>query len=182
MPNGDKLSILGFGCMRLPSNPDRTINREEATKQIRGAIDKGINYLDTAWPYHGGESEELLGYVLQDGYREKVKLATKLPTWLVKTREDMDSFLSQQLAKLQTDYIDYYLLHGISGGIWHTLLDLGILEFLDDIKARGLARNVGFSFHGTYDEFVEILDSYNWDICQIQYNFLDTHHHAGTKA
>ena len=182
MPNGDKLSILGFGCMRLPSNPDRTINREEATKQIRGAIDKGINYLDTAWPYHGGESEELLGYVLRDGYREKVKLTTKLPTWLVKTREDMDSFISQQLAKLQTDYVDYYLLHGIDGGMWKNLLQLGVKEFLDDIKARGLTKNVGFSFHGTQEEFIEIINDYDWDVCQIQYNFLDTHHQAGTKG
>lgn len=182
MPNGDELSILGFGCMRLPSNPDRTINRVEATKQIRDAIDKGINYIDTAFPYHGGESEELLGYVLRDGYREKVKLATKLPSWLIKSREDMDSFLAQQLAKLQTNYVDYYLLHGISGDIWTTLLQLGVEEFLNDIKARGLAKNVGFSFHGTYSEFVDIIDSYDWDMCQIQYNYLDTHHQAGTKG
>src|SRR5512136_1578607 len=125
--NGDKLSALGFGAMRLPTKR-MSIDEERATKQIRSAIDAGVNYVDTAVPYHGGESERFLGRCLQDGYREKVKLATKLPPQNVNTREDMDRILGIQLKKLRTDHIDYYLLHGIEAHQWKKLLDLGVLD------------------------------------------------------
>lgn len=179
--NGDQLSALGFGAMRLPTRMGR-IDEERATKQIRDAIDKGVNYVDTAVPYHGGESERFLGRVLQDGYREKVKLATKLPPQSVNTREDMDRILDIQLKKLKTDHIDYYLLHGLEANQWKKLFDLGVLEFLDKAKASGKIRNAGFSFHGDRRTFKEIIDAYDWTFCQIQYNFLDETTQAGTEG
>ncbi len=159
-----------------------SIDEERATRQIRDAIDKGVNYIDTAFPYHGGESERFLGRVLQDGYREKVKLATKLPPSSVKTRGDMDRILEIQLKKLQTDHIDYYLLHGLEEDQWKKLFDLGVLEFLDSVKAAGKIRNAGFSFHGDLKTFKEIIDAYDWVFCQIQYNFLDETNQAGTEG
>ncbi|MFA5267077.1 MAG: aldo/keto reductase [Methanoregula sp.] len=179
--NGDKLSALGFGAMRLPTKR-MSIDEERAMKQIRSAIDAGINYIDTAVPYHGGESERFLGRCLQDGYREKVKLATKLPPRNVNTREDMDRILGIQLKKLKTDHIDYYLLHGIEGNQWKQLYDLGVLDFLDKAKADGRIRNAGFSFHGDRKAFKEIIDAYDWTFCQIQYNFLDETNQAGTEG
>ena len=119
--NGDELSILGFGCMRLPTDEKGQIDEPRATQQVRYAIDHGVNYLDTAWPYHAGESENFLGRALADGYRDKVKLATKLPSWMINTREDMDTYLNAQLEKLKTEHIDYYLLHGLAGNIWDSL-------------------------------------------------------------
>jgi uncharacterized protein len=179
--NGDQLSALGFGAMRLPTRMGR-IDEERAMKQVRGAIDAGVNYIDTAVPYHGGESERFLGRALQDGYREKVKLATKLPPWSVNTREDMDKILDIQLKKLQTDHIDYYLLHGLDANSWKKFFDLGVLEFLDKAKASGKIRNAGFSFHGDRKTFKEIIDAYDWVFCQIQYNFLDETNQAGTEG
>jgi len=179
--NGDQLSALGFGAMRLPTRMGR-IDEERATRQIRGAIDQGVNYIDTAVPYHGGESERFLGRALQDGYREKVKLATKLPPPSIQTREDMDRILDIQLKKLRTDHIDYYLLHGLEANQWKKLFDLGVLEFLDSAKAAGKIRNAGFSFHGDRKTFREIIDAYDWVFCQIQYNFLDETNQAGTEG
>jgi predicted aldo/keto reductase-like oxidoreductase len=179
--NGDQLSALGFGAMRLPTKRMK-IDEERATRQIRDAIDCGINYIDTAAPYHGGESERFLGRALQGGYREKVKLATKLPPFSVKIREDMDRILGIQLKKLQTDHIDYYLLHGLEASQWKKLFDLGVLEFLDSAKAAGKIRNAGFSFHGDRKTFKEIIDAYDWVFCQIQYNFLDETNQAGTEG
>ena len=176
--NGDDLSILGFGCMRLPTKDGR-IDEPRAIAQIRGSIDRGVNYIDTAWPYHGGESEPLVGRALQDGYREQVKLATKLPSFLVKTREDMDGYLNAQLKKLQTSSIDYYLVHTLTGPVWDTMVKLGIHEFLDQAKADGRIVNAGFSFHGLPDDFNRIVDAYPWDFCQIQYNYLDEDYQAG---
>ena len=167
--------------MRLPTKRGR-IDEERATRQIRYAIDKGVNYVDTAVPYHGGESERFLGRALSGGYREKVKLATKLPPWSVKTREDMDRILDIQLKKLQTDRIDYYLLHSLEAGQWKRLLDLGVLKFLESAKAAGKIRNAGFSFHGDRRTFREIIDAYEWVFCQIQYNFLDETNQAGTEG
>src|SRR3990172_8980049 len=119
--NGDELSILGFGCMRLPLQENGMIDEERARKQIRYAIDHGVNYVDTAWPYHMGKSEPLLGWALANGYREKVKLATKLPSWMVESRDDMDKFLNAQLKRPNTDHIDYYLIHGLAGFLWEKL-------------------------------------------------------------
>jgi len=158
------------------------IDEERATRQIRDAIDNGINYIDTAVPYHGGESERFLGRALSGRYREKVKLATKLPPWSVKTREDMDRILGIQLKKLRTDHIDYYLLHSLEAGHWKKLQKLGVLEFLDSAKAAGKIVNAGFSFHGDRKTFKEIIDAYDWVFCQIQYNFLDETNQAGTEG
>jgi len=176
---GDELSILGFGCMRLASNADGSIDEDRATKQVRHAIDSGVNYIDTAWPYHMGASEPFVGRALRDGYREKVKLATKLPSWLIEKREDMDRYLSAQLEKLQTDHIDYYLVHALVGDLWDAVEKLEVREFLDTAKADGRIKNAGFSFHGAAEDFSRIVDVYDWDFCQIQYNYLDEKNQAG---
>jgi len=180
--NGDELSILGFGCMRLAVKVDGSIDEERATKQVRYAIDHGVNYVDTAWPYHMGLSEPFVGRALTDGYREKVKLATKLPSWLIEKREDMDTFLNAQLEKLRTDHIDYYLIHALVGALWDNVEKLGVADFLTKAKADGRIRNAGFSFHGAGEDFSRIVDAYDWDFCQIQYNFLDEKNQAGTAG
>ena len=180
--NGDELSILGFGCMRLPIKENGTIDEERATSQIRYAIDHGVNYIDTAWPYHMGESEPFLGRVLADGYREKIKLATKLPSWVIKNKEDMDRILNTQLARLKTDHIDYYLVHGLVGILWEKMEELEVLKFLEKTKEDGRIINPGFSFHGSLDDFKRIVDAYPWTFCQIQYNFLDKTNQAGTEG
>ncbi|MFP5222556.1 MAG: aldo/keto reductase [Acidobacteriota bacterium] len=178
---GDELSILGFGCMRFPM-ADGQIDEARAIAQIRSAIDSGVNYVDTAWPYHGGESEPLLGRALKDGYRERVKIATKLPTWLINTREDMDRYLNAQLERLQTDHIDYYLVHALDGSSWDAIKALGVCEFLDQAKKDGRIVNAGFSFHGLPEDFSRIVDGYPWIFCQIQYNYLDQQYQAGTDG
>ena len=179
---GDELSVLGFGLMRLPVTKMGRIDEPRTIRQIRDAIDKGVNYLDTAWPYHAGESENVLGRALADGYRDKVKIATKLPSWMIKTRADMDTYLDAQLKKIQTDRIDYYLLHALAGDSWNKLESLGAIEFLDKAKADGRIVNAGFSFHGKLEDFKRIVDAYPWEFCQIQYNFLDEENQAGTEG
>jgi len=179
--NGDRLSILGFGCMRLPMK-DGAIDEGRAIKQIRSAIDNGVNYLDTAWPYHAGHSERVLGLALKDGYRDKVKIATKLPSWLINSRADMDMYLNAQLDKLGVDHVDYYLLHALEGSLWDKIHNLGALEFLDAAKADGRIVNPGFSFHGLNEDFRRIIDAYEWIFCQIQYNYLDTKYQAGESG
>jgi len=180
--NGDMLSILGFGCMRLPLTKEGQIDEARAKRQIRSAIDRGVNYLDTAWPYHAGESENFLGRALADGYREKVNIATKLPSWMIQGREDMDTYLDTQLEKLQTDHIDYYLLHALTGELWDHLESLGVSDFLNKAKADGRIVNAGFSFHGILKDFKRIVDGYPFEFCQIQYNFLDEENQAGTEG
>ena len=179
--NGDRLSILGFGCMRLPEK-DGAIDEGRALRQVRHAIDHGVNYIDTAWPYHAGQSEPFVGRALADGYREKVKLATKLPAWMVNGRDDMDRFLNAQLKKLNTERIDYYLVHSLVGDLWDKIEPLGVTDFLDRAKADGRIVNAGFSFHGSPGDFTRIVDAYAWDFCQIQYNYLDEQNQAGTKG
>ncbi|MBN2445940.1 MAG: aldo/keto reductase [Phycisphaerae bacterium] len=178
--NGDELSILGFGCMRLPAGKGGAIDQQRAIRQIREAVDRGVNYLDTAWPYHGGQSEPLVGLALKDGYRDKVRLATKLPSWLIETRQDMDTYLNRQLERLATDHIDYYLLHTLNGASWDQLERLGVVGFVEKALADGRIVNAGFSFHGAPDEFARIVDAYPWCFCQIQYNYLDEQTQAGT--
>lgn len=180
--NGDKLSCLGFGAMRLPLNEDGSINEAKAIAQMRKSIDSGVNYIDTAWPYHGGQSEVIVGKALQDGYRDKVKIADKLPPWAVKNRSDMELILDKQLERLGVSSIDYYLLHALEGDSWDRLKSQGVIEFLEAAKTAGKIVNIGFSFHGHNEEFSRIIDEYDWVFCQIQYNFLDTQNQAGTAG
>jgi len=179
--NGDQLSILGFGAMRLPSKKGK-IDEPRATAQLRMAIDNGVNYVDGAMPYHAGACEPFLGKALQDGYREKVKIATKLPHWDCSSQEDMDALLNVQLENLQTDHIDYYLLHQLSFEDWQRLCEIGVVDFLNTAKADGKIINAGFSFHSSYEDFTAIIEAYDWDFCQIQYNYLDEKHQAGTRG
>jgi len=167
--------------MRLPVNKGE-IDEERAIRQIRYAIDRGVNYVDTAWPYHEGKSEPLLGKALKDGYRDRVRLATKLPSWMVESSEDMDRYLAAQLNKLGTDHIDYYLLHALNGVLWDTIEARGVADFLDQAKKDGRIVNAGFSFHGLAGDFKRIVDAYAWDFCQIQYNFLDQENQAGADG
>jgi predicted aldo/keto reductase-like oxidoreductase len=177
----DKLSILGFGCMRLPGNHIR-VDEKEAVEQLRYAMDRGINYLDTAWPYHNGKSEVILGKAIKEGYRDKVKIADKLPHWLCKSREDMDYYLNAQLERLDEEVIDYYLVHGIDAESWRRARSRGVVDFMNKAKESGKIVNAGFSFHGARDDFKEIIDEYDWDFCQIQFNILDEHFQAGVEG
>jgi predicted aldo/keto reductase-like oxidoreductase len=179
---GEELSILGFGCMRFPEKRGK-IDEKRAKKQLLMAIDEGINYFDTAMPYHMGTSETFLGKVINEGgVREKINIATKLPHWSVNQPEDMDKIINAQLRNLQTDYIDYYLLHALNGDAFKKLNELGVLEFLSKLKTDGIIRNAGFSFHGKRKDFRKIIDTYDWEFCQIQYNYLDINHQAGKKG
>ena len=184
--SGDELSILGFGCMRLPqkkgSPGSGKIDEARATRQIHYAIEQGVNYFDTAMPYHMGASEPFLGRALANGYRDKVKLATKLPPWSVKARPDMDQLLKVQLENLKADHIDYYLVHALAQSSWEKMKNLGVLEFLDAARTDGRITNAGFSYHGDKATFKEIVDAYDWEFCQIQYNFLDQQNQAGTEG
>ena len=180
--NGDKLSVLGYGLMRLPVRMG-SINQKLAEKQIMSAFDQGVNYFDTAVPYHNGKSEPFLGKLIsQNGFRNEIKIATKLPHWSTHSKEDMDKVLDVQLSKLKTDRIDYYLVHGLSGELWEAAKRHGVLEFLDDALKKGKIVNAGFSFHGLSEEFNGIVDDYDWTFCQIQYNYLDTQNQAGTAG
>ncbi len=180
--NGDKLSALGYGCMRFPVKRGR-IDEKLAAKQILYAMDRGVNYYDTAYPYHNGRSEPFLGKVLsRNSCRDKVKIATKLPHWRAGSKEDMDALLEEQLIKLQTDRIDYYLIHALNGELWETAKCKGVIEFMDEALKQGKIVNAGFSFHGLAEEFSAIVDDYDWTFCQIQYNFLDTRNQAGTDG
>jgi uncharacterized protein len=186
----EMVSVLGFGCMRLPiigSDPTN-IDEEKATNMLRHAIDAGVNYVDTAYPYHGtgfahgGASEPFVAKALKEGYRQRVKLATKLPSWLIKSRADMDKYLNEQLARLETDSIDFYLVHSLNGGTWSTLKGAGISEFLDQAIKDGRIKYAGFSFHDQVGLFKEIVDYYDWSFCQIQYNYLDEDYQAGKEG
>lgn len=168
--------------MRLPVNGKGDIDEPRATKQIHTAIEQGVNYFDTAVPYHNGASEPFLGKALAGGLREKVFIATKLPFWLAKSRQDMDVLLASQLKNLQTDHIDYYLVHNLNLTSWKKVAELGVRDFLDQAKKDGRIRFAGFSFHGQKNDFPEIVDGYNWDFCQIQYNILDDKGQAGTTG
>jgi hypothetical protein len=178
-------SALGFGCMRLPTlegDPPR-IDEPAATRMLRTAIDRGVNYVDTAYSYHHGTSEAFVGRALRDGYRQKVRLATKLPCWLVQAPGDFDRYLDEQLQRLQTETIDFYLLHGLGRERWHNLRDLGVLAWAERAMAEGRFRHLGFSFHDSLDAFREIVDACDrWTFCQIQYNYMDEDYQAGVKG
>lgn len=178
-------SALGFGCMRLPviDGNAAKIDEPRAINMIRYGIDNGINYVDTAYPYHEGMSEPLVGKALTGGFRQKVKLATKLPVWLLHSKADLDKYLNEQLTRLQTDTIDFYLLHALDRGRWPLLLSLDIEEWIEKAKGDGRIQNIGFSFHDEYAVFEEIINGYDqWDFCQIQYNYLDIEEQAGEKG
>ena len=178
-------SALGFGAMRLPTIDDdpATIDEPEATRMVRYAIDQGVNYVDTAYPYHRETSETFLGRALQDGYRERVKLATKMPCWKIEAPEDFDRYLDEQLAKLQTDHIDFYLLHSLGDKHWPMVRDQGVLAWAEKALSSGRIGHLGFSFHDTYELFEEIVDATDlWTFCQIQYNYMDVDHQAGRKG
>lgn len=180
-----KPSALGFGAMRLPLLNDDAgqIDAPLATAMIRYAIDHGVNYVDTAWSYHKGMGEPFLAQALADGYRAKVSLATKLPTWLIKSLDDCDTYLNRQLERLQTDVIDFYLLHSLHQERWHALRALNVTAWAEKQLAAGKIRHIGFSFHDRYEAFQEILDDYDgWDFCQIQYNFMDVNEQAGMRG
>jgi len=180
-----KVSALGFGAMRLPLTDDNPahVNESESIRMIRYAIDHGVNYVDTAYPYHEGCSEPVVGQALQDGYREKVRIATKLPSWLVESPEDCDRYLGEQLERLQVDRIDFYLLHGLKSEQWPRLRDLGVLRWAERAMANGHIGHLGFSFHDNFEVFKEIIDGYdNWTFCQIQYNYMDVDYQAGTRG
>jgi predicted aldo/keto reductase-like oxidoreductase len=188
---GERVSILGFGCMRLPVVEGRhqDIDVPLATKMLHYAIDHGVNYVDTAFPYHSavfgdtpGASEPFVGQALAGGYRDKVLVATKQPVWLVKSRKDMGEILAGQLERLRTECIDCYLLHSLNGAEFERLAGLGVLEFLDQVKADGRIRFAGFSFHDENAAFAPIVDAYDWDFCQIQYNFMDLDYQAGAAG
>lgn len=178
-------SALGFGCMRLPIIGDdvKQVDEDLAVEMIRYAIDHGVNYIDTAYVYHGGHSERVLGKALLDGYREKVKIATKLPTWAAKAPSDFDRLFDEQRERLQVECIDVYLLHNLKASNWPTVRDLGVRDWLDRLKADDRAGQVGFSFHDGYDVLTDIIESYDgWAMCQIQYNYVDEDVQAGTKG
>ena len=182
-----KPSALGFGCMRLPCSDSAPmsphIDEAEAVRMIRFGIDKGINYVDTAYPYHNGNSEMVVGKALLGGYRKKVKLATKSPVWLIHKPEDFDTYLNEQLKKLQTDHIDFYLLHALSEERWGAVLKFKMLERAEAAVKDGRIGHLGFSFHDKYEALPRIVDAYSgWTFCQIQYNYMDTEYQAGTKG
>ena len=185
--NGDEIFPLGIGAMRLPTK-NNSIDRESAQEFIFYAIENGVNYIDTAYAYHGGESESFLGDILSlsgsDGvkYRDKIKLSTKLPSWMVRSREDMDAFLNEQLRKLQTDFIDYYYVHSVDLSTILRLKDLGLYEFLEKAKADGKINNIGFSYHGSPHEFQTLIDDFPWDMVLVQYNYLDVNAQAGIRG
>jgi len=182
---GWKVSTLGFGAMRLPltDNDPANIDEAESIKMIRYAIDHGVNYVDTAYPYHAGRSEVIVGLALKDGYRDKVKLATKLPPQAIESYNDFDRILAQQLERLQVNKVDIYLLHGMNRVNWSKLRDLNVLRWAEGAIADGRVGHMGFSFHDDFDVFKEIVDAYdNWAMSQIQYNYMDVDQQAGKRG
>jgi len=178
---GVKTSLLGFGCMRFPTAEGK-IDEARAEKMLDDAYAAGINYYDTAWPYHNGESEPFVGKVMKKYPRDSFFFATKLPCWNVKEREDGVKIFHQQLEHLQTDYIDFYLLHALNKGSFTQMKELGVIDDMVELKNQGKIKYLGFSFHDNYDAFEEILTYRDWDFCQIQYNYMDTNEQAGDKG
>jgi uncharacterized protein len=177
------VAALGFGAMRLPTTgAESDVDEAAAVEMLRYAIDHGVNYVDTAYVYHGGHSERVVGAALADGYRDRVQIATKLPIWSVSTQADCDQIFAEQLARLQTDHIDVYLLHCLQQKTWPKVREIGVLEWAERLRAEGRIRHLGFSFHDDYDTFVEIVDAYDWSCCQIQYNLCNEDVQAGTRG
>lgn len=179
---GITTSLLGFGAMRLPVTQDGAIDEPLAEDMMDLALKSGVNYIDTAYPYHEGKSEALVGRVLKKYPRKSFSLATKLPCWKVNSLPDAKELFAEQLENLQTGYVDFYLLHAIDGEVYDKMVGLGVVTYLEELKREGKIRHIGFSFHGIYEDFERIIQSYAWDFCQIQYNYLDTEYQAGTKG
>ena len=179
---GIETSLLGFGCMRFPITEAGAIDEPAAEKMMDRAIAAGVNYIDTAYPYHGGESETFVGKVLSKYDRSSFYLATKLPCWNVKEKEDVIKLFEEQLGKLRTDYIDFYLMHALNRDSFHRMAEMGVVEILEGLKAEGRIRYLGFSFHDSYEAFEEILNYRDWDFCQIQLNYMDAESQAGLKG
>ncbi len=176
-------SRLGFGLMRLPCREDGSVDEERAIRLIRRGIDGGITYVDTAYPYHGGQSEAVAGKALKDGYREKVKLTTKMPCWKIERREDMDAVLDEQLRRLDLPYVDMYLLHALNLERYEKMKALGFADFFERALKDGRIRHAGFSFHDSHESFRKILlDWDGWEMCQVQYNYLDDEYQAGREG
>ncbi len=176
-------SLLGFGCMRFPSLKDGSIDRETSYIMLDKAIEAGVNYLDTAYPYHDGKSESFVGeYVSSRKCRNKVFLATKLPLWMIDNCETAERIFQEQLERLQTDHIDFYLLHAVNGERFDQIAEAGVIKLLEQYKQEGKIRFLGFSFHDSYEVFERVLRYRDWDFCQIQYNYMDTEIQAGTKG
>jgi hypothetical protein len=178
--NGEDISVLGYGCMRFPTKNGR-IDEVKADHQMLYAYENGVNYYDTAYPYHGGKSEVMLGkFIKKHNIRDKVYIADKLPAYLVNKSEQINKYFETQLDRLDTDYIDYYLMHMLdSMKTWENLKSLGILEFIKEKMDKGEIKHIGFSFHGRPEEFIKILEDYEWSFCQIQFNYLDEYNQAG---
>ncbi len=178
---GNDISALGFGCMRFQRSGG-SIDMAEAERELMAAIDAGVNYFDTAYIYPG--SEAAIGEIFaKNNVREKIYIATKLPHYLIKSREGMERLFKEHLKRLKTDYIDYYLMHMLTDvQTWEKLKKLGILEFLEEKKKSGAIRQIGFSYHGNSDMFCKLVDAYDWDFCQIQYNYMDEHSQAGRRG
>lgn len=179
--NGEKLSVLGFGCMRFTQKNGR-IDIDKAEKEIMEAVNAGVNYFDTAYVYSG--SEVTIGEIFERNHiRDKIKIATKLPQYLVGSNAALDRYFNEELARLRTDYVDYYLMHHLTDiAMWEKLKDVGVLEWIKEKKASGAIRNIGFSYHGNTDGFLKILNDHDWDICQIQYNYFDEYAQAGVDG
>ena len=179
---GIETSLLGYGCMRFPATAEGKIDREAAEKLLDKAYEQGVNYFDTAYPYHNGESEAFVGSVLKKYDRSSFYLATKLPLWGVQKLEDVDRIFSEQLERLQMDYVDFYLMHAVRKSTWDKMVELGVVKRLEELKAEGKIRYLGFSFHDSYEVFEEVLRFRDWDFCQIQLNYMDTEIQAGMKG
>lgn len=175
-------SLLGFGCMRFPTTKGGEINSAEAEKMLDLAYSKGINYFDTAYVYHSGKSEEFVGKVLSKYERSSYYIADKLPCWMINSLDDAQRIFNEQLQRLQTDYIDFYLLHSLGKQSWDKMVEICVPEFCENLKKQGKIKYLGFSFHDEYKVFEEILTSREWDFCQIQLNFMDIEHQAGMKG
>ena len=179
---GITTSLLGFGCMRFPTTGEGKIDEQKATAMLDEAIAAGVNYIDTAYPYHGGESEPFVGKALKKYDRGSFYLATKLPVWLVNKKEDAERLFEEQLSRLQTDYIDFYLLHAMNKERWEAMKRLGVVDYCQKLKEEGRIKYLGFSFHDSYEVFEEILTAREWDFCQIQLNYMDTDEQAGMRG